>query len=402
MGRGRWLLAMSVGVVTFVGGSAPGLAATQASVDCGAGGDLQAAINAAKPGTIISVSGTCHGAFTVGKNLVLKGVPAAVLDGQLADTTLTVTKGKVRVTRMTITGGEAVEAGGGIRNAGALTLTRVHVDGNVTGEVAAGVYNEGTISIERSTVSQNHTRDVGGQGIWNKGTMTIDHSTVDNNPGGILNFTGATLSMFESTLSRNHTCPEPGGLWNAGTAMIRYSTIEFNSSCNSRGGGILNAGTITIVGSTIAFNTADEGGGGLLNSGTATIAGTIIAGNDDPSGLSSDCEGTIASQGYNLIGSDFEPGLQQHCSITSTPTDQIGGEDPIDAMLKTLSNYGGPTQTSVPRPPSPAVNAIPTGATTADGATPLCPVSGTTDQRGIPRPQAGACDIGSVERKPKD
>ena len=48
------------------------------------------------------------------------------------------------------------------------------------------------------------------------------------------------------------------------------------------------------------------------------------------------------------------------------------------------------------------MNAIPTGATTADGSTPLCPVSGTTDQRGVPRPQAGAYDIGSVERKPKD
>ncbi len=66
-------------------------------------------------------------------------------------------------------------------------------------------------------------------------------------------------------------------------------------------------------------------------------------------------------------------------------------------MLKVLGSYGGPTQTMVPRPASPAVNAIPIGSSGG-----LCPSSGTTDQRGIARPQAGACDIGSVERKPKD
>ena len=222
MGCGRWPLAMSVRVVTFVavGARAGGhagvcrLRSRRRSSGCDqqreAGHDHRDVWDVSRR-------------VTVGKNLVLKGVPAAVLDGQPTDTTLTVTKGKVRVTRMTITGGEAVEAGGGIRNAGALTLIRVHVDGNVTGEVAAGVYNEGTISIERSTVSQNHTRDVGGQGIWNKGTMTIDHSTVDNNPGGILNFTGATLSMFESTLSRNHSCPNPEA---CGTRERRRSLLD--------------------------------------------------------------------------------------------------------------------------------------------------------------------------------
>ena len=53
-----------------------------------------------------------------------------------------------------------------------------------------------------------------------------------------------------------------------------------------------------------------------------------------------------------------------------------------DAMLKPLGNYGGPTQTILPRPNSPAVNAIPTGTTTTVG-TALCPAPGTIDQRGI-------------------
>jgi hypothetical protein len=390
----------AVGVVAAsLVGSGPSLAATQVSVDCGAGANLQAAINAANPGTILAISGTCDGTFTVGKNLVLKGVSAAVLDGQRAGTTLTVTTGKVRVTKMTITGGNAADLGGGIRNSGALTLIRVGVTHNQTGGAAAGILNEGTAVLQRTSVSGNTTLDVGGEGIWNQGTMTLDHSTVDGNPGGILNFSEAMLAMSFSTVSHNGSCPEPGGLWNAGTATIRFSTLANNHSCNSAGGGIYNTGTVTIVNSTIAHNNADEGGGGLLNFGTATIAATIIAGNtwgadEGPS----DCDGHIQSTGYNLIGSDEDLSVPTPaCFLTGSSTDQIGGSTPIDAMLKALGNYGGPTQTIVPRPGRPAVNAIPAGAPGA-----VCPPSGTTDQRGIARPQSGACDIGSVERKPKE
>jgi hypothetical protein len=56
----------------------------------------------------------------------------------------------------------------------------------------------------------------------------------------------------------------------------------------------------------------------------------------------------------------------------------------------------------VPNTTSPAVNKVPVGATSSDGTLALCPLSGTTDQRGIARPQGSACEIGSVERKPKE
>ena len=47
--------------------------------------------------------------------------------------------------------------------------------------------------------------------------------------------------------------------------------------------------------------------------------------------------------------------------------------------------------------PSSAVDTIPSGATYGDSATPLCPVTGATDLRGVPRPAGGACDAGSME-----
>ena len=127
-----------------------------------------------------------------------------------------------------------------------------------------------------------------------------------------------------------------------------------------------------------------------------TLTSTIVAGNsavfgDEPS----DCVSSgFVSNGYTLSGTP--------CG-TMRSTDLAGTFDqPLDPILKILGAYGGPTQTMVPRPASPAVNAIPVGATSWDAAIGLCPASGTVDQRGISRPQAGACEIGSVERKPKE
>jgi len=384
--------------VVAVGGAAPGLAATQTTVDCGTGANLQASIDAAKAGTILAISGTCQGTFNIGKNLVLKGVSGAVLDGQQGGTTLTVSAGAVRVTNLTVTGGSAEDAGAGIQNAGTLTLVRVTVQGNEGLDDAGGIENHGTLLMQRSIVTHNLS-DNGG--IWNLGSATMEQSSVSFSGGtGILNggFSGsspsASFTIVDSTVSNNRSMPQAGGIWNlAGSVVVVRSTIANNSSGNSAGGGIDNRGTLTVVSSTISGNLADEGGAGIINFASATLTGTILAGNfDSNDGITAeDCAGRITSRGYNLLG--------RPCAASTTANDVPVTNHPL---LKVLGKYGGPTQTMVPRPHSPAVNAIPIGATTSDGATPLCPASGTTDQRGIPRPQSGACDIGSVERKPKE
>jgi hypothetical protein len=56
-----------------------------------------------------------------------------------------------------------------------------------------------------------------------------------------------------------------------------------------------------------------------------------------------------------------------------------------EPLLGPLQNNGGPTMTSALLSNSPAIN-------TADNA--ACP---PTDQRGVPRPQGPACDIGAYE-----
>jgi hypothetical protein len=378
----------------FAGGASPGLAATEIAVDCGAGANLQAAIDAAPKGAILDISGTCVGTFAVGKNLVLKGVSGAVLDGHGGWPVLTVAAGKVRATHLTVTGGVALDdTVAGIKNSGTLTLVRLTLQNNDGVGGVGGIKNLGTLTVQRSVLS----RDLGDTaGIDNAGSATIDHTTIDRSgEAGIRN--AGTLRLTDSTVSHSGGTQD-AGIHNTGTATIIRSTIAQNFASNGAGGGIINASgaTLTVIESTISDNMADESGGGIINDGSVTLTATIVAGNTfDRGDGPSDCLGPgFVSNGYNLFGTP--------CG-TMRSTDLAGTFDqPLDAMLKILGAYGGPTQTMVPRPTSPAVNAIPVGATSWDGAISLCPASGTTDQRGIPRPQAGACEIGSVERKPKE
>jgi len=54
----------------------------------------------------------------------------------------------------------------------------------------------------------------------------------------------------------------------------------------------------------------------LIAGGTAEFKGVILSGNTAPTGP--ECQGSLASQGYNLIESNAD------CSFTAAPTDIVG------------------------------------------------------------------------------
>jgi hypothetical protein len=356
----------------FSGGASASYAATEIAVDCNAGANLQVAIDAAPAGAILDISGTCVGHFKVRRHLVLRGAPAAVLDAQgKAFPTLTVVKGTVRVSKLAI-----------------------------TGSGSNGILNSGTLIMEHSLVTRNGEAD--DSGILNLGTATVRQSTVSFNFGtGILNgipLQTGTLTMIDSTVNDYESESEGGGITNYGSATVVSSTITHNQSSDAEGGAAQNFGSLSIIQSTITGNDGDAGAGGLENGGLVEITASIIAGNIASGGVgASDCAGrfgTIVSHGYNVIGTTSE---DDPCPFQLTSTDQAGTTTPIDPHLLPLANYGGPTQTMKPASNSRAVDAIPVGALATDG-TAVCPASGTTDQRGKPRPHGSACDIGSVER----
>jgi hypothetical protein len=111
---------------------------------------------------------------------------------------------------------------------------------------------------------------------------------------------------------------------------------------------------------------------------------TLIAGNT-ASGSDPDVRGVvIASSGFNLIGD----GSGMTGISNGVNGNHIGTSvSPINPLLATLGNYGGPTQTLALLPGSPALDA---GSNALDGGA-------TTDQRGRPRIVHGTVDIGAFE-----
>jgi predicted outer membrane repeat protein len=297
-------------------------------------------------------------------------------------------------------------AGGGIFNEG--TSTSAVFDSTFSGNSASGqgpasgfildtggaIYNGGPLTVIDCTFAGNSANNAGaGGGIANglRGTLAVTDSTFSGNSannggiGGGINDLG-TLTITDSTFSGN-SAVDGGGINNDGTSAVNGSTFSGNSA--SFGGGIENGGTLTITASTVSGNSVSKanGGGGIYNlpsGSTVKIRNTLVAGNSSQSG-GPDVAGPLTSLGHNLIG-DGAGGSGY------AVTDLVGtSATPIDPMLGTLQNNGGPTWTMALLPGSPAIGA---GALT----------DMEWDQRGpgYPRTINGTTDIGAYEVQPMD
>src|SRR5207237_1276758 len=150
-------------------------------------------------------------------------------------------------------------------------------------------------------------------------------------------------------------------------------------TANQTGNGVGNAGS--------------GGGGGVGSVGQVDIKNSIVANNTIGSwGSGPDLFGNVNSQDYNLF-KDITG-----ASISGATLHNITGQDP---NLGALTNNGGPTQTQLPLPSSPAINAgnpanLPPDTydldNDGDTAEPL-PV----DQRGFARVVGFNFDLGAVE-----
>lgn len=285
------------------------------------------------------------------------GQSNTILDGGNANRIFHITATNATIQDVTIRNGSAAANGGGIFHdiiSGTLTIDRSTISGNFDGANGGGIRGNGTLTLTDSTVSGNTTNGNGG-GISASGTVSLINSTVSGNSGGNgggLNVTG-TLILSNSTVSGNMTGGKGGGVYLTGEANLYNSTLVENSAVN--GGGInLSIGSELHAKNTIIANNTASGTGNNLNGDFATssfIANLI----DDTSGASN-----LTLDSSTLVG--------------------------VDPLLSTLGNYTGDTQTHVPLPGSPAINAADTATATA------------TDQRGYTRgTSSGLPDIGAVE-----
>jgi hypothetical protein len=278
--------------------------------------------------------------------------------------TITLTNGTLSVPPYTtITGPTA--------NSGYTRENLVTVDGGgLSGvfTVAPGV--QGAV-ISNLTIQNGNSSSNGG-GIENDGTLTLTDDTISNNAasgnGGGINSTGV-LKVIASTLSGNTaTSGNGGGINSLGTSgsPASLTLIDTTLSGNSavEGGGVYNDAnsTLTVSDSTLSNNTATtaSGGGGIYNNNASTapaLANGIIS-NNSANSSADDVDGGYTGNTGNVVG--------------------VSGGSAVNAnaiSLAPLGNYGGPTQTLIPLPGSPAICAGAVGSI-ASGV--------TTDQRGLP------------------
>ncbi len=271
----------------------------------------------------------------------------------------------VEISALTITQDEAAQTfGGGIDNQGMLQIANCNISHN-SADFGGGINNAGELTIINSTLYENLAGTYGGA-ILNSGTLTLTNSTLSKNVafggGGIYSSYLATLRILNCTL--------------------------FLNSANSRGGGIYDRGTLAITGSTIVRNVASVGGG-IYNSDASSLANTIIAGNGGNT-TSPDINGTAIAE-CCLVGENTGSNLAE--APVGSPDaggNLIGGpiHGAIDAMLGTLSDNGGTTETIPLLPDSPAIDM---------GSNALIPTGVTTDQRGYARIVSGTVDMGAYE-----
>ena len=131
--------------------------------------------------------------------------------------------------------------------------------------------------------------------------------------------------------------------------------------------------SITLANTLVAGNTVAAGTGGTGGKGnTASSPGA-----DGSAGNASgpDVHGSVSASDHDLIGNG------SGFSATTSNGDLLN----VDPNLGPLQDNGGPTQTMLPQPGSPALGA---------GDPSIAP---PTDQRGQPRPTGGPTDIGSAQ-----
>jgi hypothetical protein len=219
---------------------------------------------------------------------------AAKITGLSADSTLTLTGGRVRN-----------ENGGAIlvdnpRNV--LTLSYVNVAGNSAAQVnwngrgtkgnGGGIYSSGTVTLDHTSVSNNSANGPNGAsghagGVYTDQGVTLIASHVDSNTArngaGILNVLGSVEVLDGSTVNNNSSYGSAfnmgdlggGGIGEmAGNVMISASQVSNNTAVGMYSAGIvILLGGVTVTdGSQIDGNSADGPGGGIA----ANFEGAVV------------------------------------------------------------------------------------------------------------------------------
>ena len=286
-------------------------------------------------------------------------------------------------------GNGAFGDGGGIRSTGVLTVADSTITGNqllylipANGPFGAGIdVSGGPVLVTGTNIEANRSLD--GTAGWGGGLaahdiddLRIATSTVRGNliggnwhsyeaGGGGISLERADVAIERSTVSDNVAGAADGRGEGAGIRTIdsNLDIVRSTLSDNTAGTdyGPVNelyarGGSVDITGSTIANRFPELS---VAAATEVTIRSSVVV---------AICSGTVVSAGFNVAG---PVGANPNPCPLGAPTDRTG----VDPLIGPLADHGGPTETRLPDPGSPVIDAIPLGAAGACDAP-------TTDQRG--------------------
>ena len=184
----------------------------------------------------------------------------------------------VRLTGLTVTGGNADQGAAILNESGFLTLSGCVITGNRSMGLCGGVYNSGTLAMFECVVSDN--TGPSGAGLSNTGSLTMAGCTVSNNTGaygGGINSSG-TLSMTDCTVSKNKSLSDSGGgISGSGSLTLTRCLVSENWAMSYGGGIDISSGTLTMVGCTVSGH---RNSGGIYNTGgSLSLTDCLVCGN---------------------------------------------------------------------------------------------------------------------------
>lgn len=241
----------------------------------------------------------------------------------------------------------AVGGAGIYNNAAIMRLTNVAIYNNVVPDtVKAGGYGGGIVNIQY--IDLTNVSITGNQATYGAGIFNGNYNSLPNQ----MNLVNVTLS--------NNIGPQSTSPGSEGAAVFNVSR-----------------GRLSIINTTITQNQAVLTGGVANKSSTALeLKNTILGGNID-NYSAGDCNGPLASLGYNIVG-DATGSRTYPCTFSSQATDRLNTV-PLMGPLTGLPSYHPLLLGSL------AINT---------GTLNQCPAN---DIAGHTRPYGPTCDIGSYE-----